>query len=121
MEVVRNIRIVVLMNQINKMGFTFPSAAAGYGLRTYLHSTKLFPHKLVERSGVLNRTILIPFLKHMNIEYHVHNRRYKGLDTADLKNSLIISNGYFFEFKKWVNDNKDKILETYDKIISNIK
>lgn len=86
--------------------FTFPSAVAAYGIRNYLHNVGL-EHKVVENSKKLNE-ILISYLKDSNLPYVKFNPRYKGLNTADLVNSLKIQED-FSSFRKWIEINKQNL------------
>lgn len=71
--------------------FTFPQAQSGKYIRDYLQSVIKLDHKVVQSSWKLNKEVLIPFLKECGVKYNVMNNRYKGLNTADLQNSYIIT------------------------------
>ena len=48
--------------------------------------------------------LMVEFLKSVNIKYAVFNKRYKGLNTADIQNAVIVSER-FAEFKEFIRRN----------------
>ena len=94
--------------------FSTPTSRAGYTIRTFLHRIGV-EHKIVESRYKLNRFVLIPFLKSVNLPYQKINKRYKGINTAELQNSILITENpdTYRLFRQWCKQNVYRINKEY--------
>lgn len=75
-----------------------------YGLRNFLQKEGFD----VGGKGKKLNEILVAYLKQRGEKWHKWNPKYKGLNTADLMNSVLVQED-FQDFKKWVLENKEDL------------
>lgn len=87
--------------------FLTPTSRAGYEVRQFLNQIGV-PIKFINSSWKTNKKILVPFLKEHNIPYKQMNPRYKGINTADLKNcyTILETEERWKLFREWCKKNK---------------
>lgn len=95
------------------MGYYFstPTSIAGYKIRQFLNQIGISV-KFTNSSWKTNKLIFVPFLKEHHIPYEQMNPRYKGINTADLKNcyTILENKELWDKFRQWCKVNKEKFV-----------